>query len=306
MWENVYLCIWNETANSTLEIDDVIVEPIDTYSSIQNPSFETNTLLPLMVGDEVVPGTRSGQWVVVNKRGGVMNLSIDEETAFDGKRSMKLETLTAAKYPRMDQYMVMDLYELPEGVYDFSFAAKASEADAPIRLDVYVYTAPDEFMAITGENGDTYEIDTNTGKGLKVFNATTEWAKYTQSMNIKENMLVRFIIRPNIQAVNNTGLPAGYKLPVTHWFDNFTVVDKQATGTAINKVDMDINVRSIEGMIQVETAEPADVTIYTVNGAMVNQLANVNGAVSVDVASGFYLVKVESAKGVRTAKVLVK
>ena len=122
-----------------------------------------------MVAAEPAPGARSGQWVVVNKRGGEMNLSIDEEDAFEGKRSMKLETVKAASYPRMDQYMAMDIYEVPEGNYTFDFAAKASQEGAPIRVDVYVYTDSETFMAVTGENGDVYEPDTNTVHGLKVF-----------------------------------------------------------------------------------------------------------------------------------------
>lgn len=307
LWENVYLCIWNETANSTLEIDDVVIEPIDAFMEIQNPSFETNNLLPIIVN--VAPetvGARSGQWVVVNKNQGEMNLSIDDATAFDGKRSMKLETVKAARYPRMDQYMFMDLYELPEGTYSFDFAAKASKEGAPIRLDVYVYYDEKSFQAVTGENGDIYEEDTNTGHGLKVFNATTEWAKYSQEMEIAENMVVRFIIRPNIKGTNNTGLPADYELPVTHWFDNFAVTKKGTTDVAINEVAKDaVKVSALDNAIEIE-GTAANVAIYTVNGVLVNSIANVNGTATCAVASGFYLVKVESAAGVQTVKVLVK
>lgn len=136
LWKNAYLIMWNETANSTLEIDNVIFEPIDTYTEIQNPGFESNTLLPIMVAAEPAPGARSGQWVVVNKRGGEMNLSIDEEDAFEGKRSMKLETVKAASYPRMDQYMAMDIYEVPEGNYTFDLQPKPLKK---VLLFVYTY-----------------------------------------------------------------------------------------------------------------------------------------------------------------------
>lgn len=306
LWKNAYLIMWNETANSTLEIDNVIFEPIDTYTEIQNPGFESNTLLPIMVAAEPAPGARSGQWVVVNKRGGEMNLSIDEENAFEGKRSMKLETVKAASYPRMDQYMAMDIYEVPEGNYTFDFAAKASQEGAPIRVDVYVYTDSETFMAVTGENGDVYEPDTNTGHGLKVFNATTEWTEYSQPVKIEENMLVRLIIRPNIKGTNNTGLPDDYTLPVSHWFDNFALNEAVPSSIEANTVNNNVRVYALNGSIQISTSENTNVNIYNMNGALVDQLNNINGTMARTVAPGFYTVKAVSPNHVQTFKVLVK
>lgn len=306
LWKNAYLTIWNETANSTLEIDNVIFEPIDTYTEIQNPGFESNTLLPIMVGAEPAPGARSGQWVVVNKRGGEMNLSIDEEDAFEGSRSMKLETIKAATYPRMDQYMAMDIYEVPEGYYTFDFAAKASQEGAPIRVDVYVYTGSETFMAVTGENGDVYEPDTNTGHGLKVFNATTEWAEYSQPVKIEENVLVRLIIRPNIKGTNNTGLPDDYTLPVSHWFDNFALNEAQPSSIEANTINDNVQVYALNGSIQINTSENTNIFIYNMNGALVDQLNSINGTITRTLASGFYTVKAVSPNHVHTCKVLVK
>lgn len=307
LWENAYLCIWNETASSTLEIDDVILEPIDTYTSIQNPSFETNTLLPIMIGDNPAPGVRSGQWVVVNKREGVMNLSVDGESAFDGQRSMKLETVNAARYPRLDQYMAMDIYEVPEGNYTFNFAAKASQKDAPIRVDIYVYSDSENFKAVTGENGDNYELDTDASHGLKVFNATTDWVEYSQPVVIPENMLVRLIIRPNIKGTNNTGLPSDYALPVSHWFDNFSFNEVQGPNNInAGANDEKVQVNVLNGLVQVAGLENANVAIYSVNGSLIDQIDNVNGTVAHSLAQGLYIVKVVSATTTHTVKVLVK
>ena len=161
-------------------------------------------------------------------------------------------------------------------------------------------------MAVTGENGAVYEPDTNTGHGLKVFNATTEWTEYSQPVKIEENMLVRLIIRPNIKGTNNTGLPDDYTLPVSHWFDNFALNEAVPSSIEANTVNNNVRVYALNGSIQISTSENTNVNIYNMNGALVDQLNNINGTTARTVAPGFYTVKAVSPNHVQTFKVLVK
>lgn len=307
--KNVYLAIWNETANSTLEIDDVVIEPVATYQTIQNAGFETNTLLPVMNTVEDAPlGMRSGQWVVVNKREGKMTLGVDEATASEGNRSLKMEFTAASRYPRIDQYMAMDLYEVSAGTYQFSFDAKTSQEGAPVRLDAYVYTditAP-EFMAITGENGDKYEVVGNVDKGLNRAFLTTEWSSCKQVMTLEENAMVRLFIRPNIDGLGAAGLWEDLAFPVTYWFDNFKLekyvpeVSVDANGVA------DVQIAVVENGIQLAGLDNAQVTVCDVNGTLVSRIENAEGQAACSLMSGAYIVRVVSAQGVQTVKVLVK
>ncbi len=307
--KNVYLAIWNETANSTVEIDDVVIEPVATYQTIQNPGFETNLLLPVMNTVEDAPlGMRSGQWVVVNKREGKMTLSIDDATSSEGERSLKMEIAAASKYPRMDQYMAMDLYEVPAGTYEFSFDAKTSQEGAPVRLDTYVYsdiTAP-AFQAITGKNGETYEDVGNTDKGLYNPALTAEWTTYKQIITLEENVMVRFFIRPNIEGLGAAGLWKELTFPVSYWFDNFKLEKHVSEVTIDANEAVAVQVSAVENGICLAGLDNAQVAVYDVNGALVNRMEKVDGQVACTLVPGAYIVKVVSAQYAQTVKVLVK
>lgn len=304
LFKNVYLCFWNNTASSTLEIDDVSLELMETNTSILNPGFEENVALPIKIGTDLAVGAHSGQWVLVNTYGKT-DVSISDEP-HSGTKSMQVTTTELGRYPRSQQYLALDLYEVPAGDYLFKFANKSDKAEAPIRIDVYVYSDESNFQAVTGTDGDKYETVGDADKGLVVYKTTTNWTEYNQKVKVQENAVVRLIIRPNITGTGSHGAPEDFTLPVSYWFDDFsfekdTDVSIHAGG-AVSKV----NVYASEGEVKIAGLENATAAIYNINGSLIDQISGVNGTIGRSLMQGSYIVKVVSNDITHTAKVLVK
>lgn len=65
----------------------------------------------------------------------------------------------------------------------------------------------------------------------------------------------------------------------------------------------------VNGNLNVNGVENANINIYAINGQLVKQVENANGNISIDMsqcAAGMYLVKIQSENGVRIEKVQVR
>lgn len=301
-FKNCYLNIFNSTAGTVLEIDDVALEELQTSQTILNPGFEEEIALPIRITTDLGLGSHSGQWVLVDK-GGKTALSVSTE-AKSGSKSMRLDVTELPNYPRFNTFLAMDLYEFPVGDYVFKFASKSDKAEAPFRLDVYAYNG-DAKQAITGVDGEILTEVPADDKGLKMFKTATSWVDYSQNMTIPENSMIRIFIRPNIDGLGSAGADLE-SLPISYWFDDFSLelapppVGVDALGST------KLNVYTENNALNVCGAENADIAIYGINGVMINHIENVTGSFTCPLDKGAYIVKVVAADGAKTIKVLIK
>lgn len=303
--QNCYLSILNQTGSSELMIDNIAIEEVLTYTTMQNTGFEENMALPIMLTEDLALGAHSGQWVLVAKGQEVGNVSVSSSEASTGEKSMKLDVEELSNKARYSFFMAMDLYEVPGGDYIFKFSSKADKADIPFRLDIYAYNGSDA-QAITGADGSvltTTGID-NASAGLKMFTTTTSWVDYAQKLTIPEDIsMLRIFIRPNITSLGAAG-PQADSFPMSYWFDDFTLEKSKPVGVEnIQSGDIGISVK--DGRLSLNGLNSANIVIYTIQGAMVDTVS-LSGDSTYSLKQGVYIVKVQSQHETKAIKVLVK
>lgn len=231
-----YIRYYTKIKNGDEDTDDS--EEEESTNLIKNGNFESAyaaTEKPAVIGRPEVEGINVlnylNRWSVVNTSGA--QLIVDNTTgANDTKNSMKYSIPSLPNWWSTD--MTFPLIGVPAGTHTLSFYVKSNKAVSSFALSATVCETADDialnykrYKTLVIENGKT-EIKQNPGTSGDIYatmagNVNTTWKKYSITLDIPKNELVKFVIKPHTTCTvgsNNYGLvqPA---TDVQFWFDEF-------------------------------------------------------------------------------------
>ena len=221
--------------------DDEEEEPSDNL--IQNGNFEKNFAEDQQPG--VFSADKTDQSGILNyldrwfcrPDAPSCNMTIDKsEGANNSSRSLKYEATEIMDAEKVN--LSYALQNVMEGRYTFSYYVKTNQDDTPFTLSIVVCETEDDIPLVLKENqksiifnpdgsqslspGPTWGLaatcDNKAGKG---------WIKYSVTVDIPENVLIRFVFKPcayvgdiNTHEIWGKGAWGG----VIYWFDEFSLI----------------------------------------------------------------------------------
>ena len=221
--------------------DDEEEEPSDNL--IQNGNFEKNFAEDQQPG--VFSADQTDQSGILNyldrwfcrPDAPSCNMTIDKsEGANNSSRSLKYEATEIMDAEKVN--LSYALQNVMEGRYTFSYYVKTNQDDTPFTLSIVVCETEDDIPLVLKENqksiifnpdgsqslspGPTWGLaatcDNKAGKG---------WIKYSVTVDIPENVLIRFVFKPcayvgdiNTHEIWGKGAWGG----VIYWFDEFSLI----------------------------------------------------------------------------------
>lgn len=218
--------------------------PVNNY--IENGNFETE----YKAGEEPVIETRSltdkdkilgfeNRWFALkdDKNAPNAQLTVDSSTGAEGSsHSLKYSADKVASWYHTD--LTFPFRGVKPGTYNVSFWVKTNKTESPFTMILGYCETEEEVKTLQYKNWHfLYLQDGQTLQGkeskeafsLIIDTATPEWIKYQATVDIPENVMLKFVFKPNtkVSPGQNNYAPAADKANIEYWFDQFDLSEAQ-------------------------------------------------------------------------------
>lgn len=209
---------------------------------------------------------------------------------FDGEKSLKVQ-LQQINY-RYRFFLVQEIINVAPKKYKLSFQMKADKADIPVRVDFvnieFGLTKDDEFSK-------------------NPIKTATDWTKYEINLDLTAEQAPKALMRIAFRFNCLSGGGVSNE-PVTYWLDNISLIEDDGTSSLPALAQHpQVQVYAVGNQVyfpQLETV--SEVSVYNVAGVLKATEKVAPGQSLSILSSGCYILRVKTAEGTATTKLVVR